>query len=130
MNKAILLAGTALLSAALLSENAAAQGTPQTVELVTVDVQKLAAGYRSSKVVGSGVVNENNETIGKIDDLLVSRDGKQPYAVLSIGGFLGVGNHFVVVPYDTLRFADNKVMLPGGTKEGLKKLTEFKYATK
>ena len=80
-------------------------------------------------MVGSGVVNENNETIGKIDDLLVSRDGKQPYAVLSIGGFLGVGNHFVVVPYDTLRFADNKVMLPGGTKEGLKKLTEFKYAT-
>jgi len=89
MNKAILLAGTALLSAALLSGNATAQGTPQTVELVTVDVQKLAAGYRSSKVVGSVVVNENNETIGKIDDLLVSRDGKQPYAVLSIGGFLG-----------------------------------------
>ena len=44
MNKAILLAGTALLSAALLSGNATAQGTPQTVELVTVDVQKLAAG--------------------------------------------------------------------------------------
>jgi hypothetical protein len=59
----------------------------------------------------------------------VSRDGKQPYAVLSIGGFLGMGTRLAVVPYETLRFADKKVTLPGGTKEGLKKLPEFKYAT-
>jgi hypothetical protein len=59
----------------------------------------------------------------------VSPDGKQPYAVLSIGGFLGMGAHLVVVPYDTLKFAEKKVMLPGGTKEGLKMLPEFKYAT-
>jgi PRC-barrel domain len=71
------------------------------VELAHVDVQKLSAGYRASKVIGSSVVNDANETIGKIDDLLVSPDGKQPYAVLSIGGFLGMGTHLVVVPYDT-----------------------------
>jgi hypothetical protein len=35
----------------------------------------------------------------------------------------------VVVPYDTLKFAEKKVILPGGTKEGLKTLPEFKYAT-
>jgi hypothetical protein len=35
----------------------------------------------------------------------------------------------VVVPYDALKFAEKKVMLPGGTKEGLKMLPEFKYAT-
>jgi hypothetical protein len=92
-------------------------------------VQKLAAGYRASKIIGSGVVNDANETIGKIDDILVSSDGKQPYAVLSIGGFLGMGSRFVVVPYDTLTFTDNKITLPGGTKDGLKMLPEFKYAT-
>jgi hypothetical protein len=52
------------------------------VEFVKVDVHKLAAGYRASKVIGSSVVNDANETIGKIADLLVSPDGKQPYAVL------------------------------------------------
>jgi len=129
-NRAILTVAGGLISAVLLSTSAGAQGTPQTVDLVTVDVQKLAAGYRSSKVVGSAVMNEANETIGKVDDLLVSPDGKLPYAVLSIGGFLGVGTHYVVVPYDTLRFADNKILLPGGTKDGLKKMSEFKYATK
>ena len=48
-----------------------AQGAPQTIELVKVDVQKLAAGYSASKVTGNSVVNDANETIGKIDDLLV-----------------------------------------------------------
>ena len=129
MKKAIVLAGAAMIGVVLLSGGVGAQGTPQTIELVKVDVQKLAAGYRSSKVVGSSVVNDANETIGKIDDLLVSSDGKQPYAVLSIGGFLGVGTHLVVVPYETLKFADKRVILPGGTKEGLKMLPEFKYAT-
>ena len=129
MNKSLVLASAAMISIALLSGGAGAQGTPQTVELAKVDVQKLSAGYRASKVIGSSVVNDANETICTVDDLLVSRDGKQPYAVLSIRGFLGMGNRLVVVPYETLKFADKKVMLPGGTKEGLKMLPEFKYAT-
>ena len=129
MKKAMILASAAMIGIALLSGGAGAQGTPQTVELVKVDVHKLAAGYRASKVIGSSVVNDANETIGKIDDILVSSDGKEPYAVLSVGGFLGMGTRLVVVPYDTLNFAGNKVTLPGGTKEGLKMLPEFKYAT-
>ena len=127
--KAVALASAVMVGVALLSSSAGAQGTPQTIELVKVDVQKLSAGYRSSKIVGSSVLNDANETIGKIDDILVSSDGKQPYAVLSIGGLLGMGAHFVIVPYDTLKFADKKVVLPGGTKEGLRMLPEFKYAT-
>jgi PRC-barrel domain protein len=129
IKKLVVLASAAMIGMALVSGGAGAQGTPQTIELVKVDVQKLAAGYRASKVIGSSVVNDVNETIGKIDELLVSSDGKQPYAVLSIGSFLGVGTHLVVVPYETLRFPDKKVVLPGGTKEGLKMLPEFKYAT-
>ena len=130
MNKIILLASAVLISATLVSGEAAAQGTPQIIELTKVDVQKLAAGYRASKVIGSNVVNDANETIGKIDDLLVGPDGKEPYAILSIGGFLGMGTRLVAVPYDTLKFADNKVMLPGGSKDGSRMLPEFKYASK
>jgi hypothetical protein len=46
MKKSMALAGAAMISIALLSGGAGAQGTPQTVELVKVDVQKLAAGYQ------------------------------------------------------------------------------------
>ena len=131
MNKSVIFGGAAMLAAALLSSPAYAQGpSPQTVQLVTVDVHNLAAGYRASKFIGSSVLNDAKETIGTIDDLLVSNDGKDPYAVLSIGGFLGMGSHLVVVPYDNLKVVDKKVTLPGGTKAALRMLPEFKYATK
>ena len=129
MHKAMSLAAAALVSGVIMSGSAFAQGSPQTVELTTVDVHTLAAGYRASKVIGSSVKNDAQETIGTIEDVLVSSDGKQPYAVLSIGGFLGMGSHLVVVPYHELKFADKNVFLLGGTKESLKMLPEFKYAT-
>ena len=128
MKKMMLLASAAMIGVGLLAAEANAQGVPQVVEIAKVDVQKVAAGYRASKVIGSSVVNDANETIGKIDDLLVTRDGKEPYAVLSIGGFLGMGSHMIVVRYDSLKFADNKIVLPGGTKDGLKMLPAFQYA--
>ena len=129
MKKTILLASAAMIGAGFLAVHVSAQGVPQTVEIAKVDVQRVAAGYRASKVIGSSVLNDANETIGKIDDLLVTRDGKEPYAVLSIGGFLGMGTHMVVVRYDSLKFApDNKIVLPGGSKDGLKMLPAFEYS--
>jgi hypothetical protein len=119
MKKAMLLISAALIGLSALTVHPNAQGVPQSVEITKVDVQKVAAGYRASKVIGSTVVNDANQTIGKIDDLLVTRDGKEPYAVLSVGGFLGMGTRLVVIRYDSLKFPDNKIMLPGGTKDGL-----------
>jgi hypothetical protein len=128
MKKTMLLASAAMIGIAVLATHANAQGVPQSAEITKVDVQKVAAGYRASKVVGSSVVNDANQTIGKIDDLLVTRDGKEPYIVLSVGGFLGMGTRLVVIRYDSLKFADNKIMLPGGTKDGLKMLPAFQYS--
>ena len=128
MKKTMFLASAAIIGVMLLATHANAQGVPQSVEITKVDVQKVAAGYRASKVVGSSVVNDENQTIGKIDDLLVTRDGKEPYAVLSVGGFLGMGIRMVVIRYDSLKFADNKIVLPGGTKDGLKMLPAFQYS--
>ena len=127
MKSTILLAGAALIGT-FLAAPAIAQGVPQTVDIAKVDVQRVAGGYRASKVIGSSVLNQANETIGKIDDLLVTRDGKEPYAVLSVGGFLGMGTRMVIVRYDSLKFADNKIVLPGGTKDGLKMLPAFEYS--
>jgi hypothetical protein len=128
MKKTMLLACAAMFGMVFLAANVNAQGIPQSVEITKVDVQKVAAGYRASKVIGSSVVNDANETIGKIDDLLVTRDGKEPYAVLSVGGFLGMGTRMVVIRYDSLKFADNKIVLPGGTKDGLRMLPAFQYS--
>jgi PRC-barrel domain len=122
-----LLAGAGIVVAAL-GGPALSQGAPQTLSVMKVDPASLATGYRTSKVVGSTVVNETNETVGTIDDLIVTPGDKVPFAVLSVGGFLGMGTKFVVVPYNSLEVRDNKMVLTGATKESLKSLPEFKYS--
>jgi hypothetical protein len=130
MRRAIMFfAGSALLATSLTG-TAWAQGAPQTVTLMKVDPASLATGYRTSKIVGSSVVNEANETVGTIDDLIVTPTDKVPFAVLSVGGFLGLGTKYVVVPFTSLQIQDNKILLAGATKDSLTALPEFKYNTK
>jgi hypothetical protein len=128
MNRSIVLWAGAFTVAVAFANPALAQGTPQTAAVMKVDPQSVATGYRTSKVVGSTVVNEANETVGTIDDLIVTPGEKVPFAVLSVGGFLGMGTKYVVVPYSSLQVRDKKMVLPGATKDSLKALPEFKYA--
>ena len=124
-----LVASLALAAGLLAGGSVLAQGAPQTVGLVKVDPATVATGYRTSKVVGSTVVNEANETIGTVDDLIVTPNEKVPFAVLSVGGFLGIGTKLVVVSYSTLKPGDKRMVLPGATKDSLKALPEFRYAS-
>lgn len=98
--------------------------------LVKVDMNVVDQGYRMSKLIGSSVSNDKNEKIGSLDDVIAGKDTKQlDFAVLQVGGFLGVGGRLVAVPYDSLVIDDpgNKITLPGASKEELKKLSEFHY---
>jgi len=128
MKKLATLAAFAAIMTTAVPAAVIAQGTTQTIN--AVDVQTLGTGLRSSKVVGSSVVNENKDTIGKIDDLIVTRGpDHKVYAVISVGGFLGVGSKLVAVDYDTLQpTADNSgFVLAGATKDSLKALPEYQY---
>ena len=53
---------------------------------LAVDGTALRNGRRASKVIGSAVYNENNESIGEIDDILIPPGGNAPVAVISVGG--------------------------------------------
>jgi len=127
---ALVLTGLAFLVTASIISAANADNVTQTIELVKVDVQKLSTGYRMSKIIGGPVLNSSDETIGKIDDLIVSPDdNKSAYVILSVGGWLGMGTHLIALPYDNLRITIDKIVLPGVTKDGLKNLPEFKFRT-
>jgi sporulation protein YlmC with PRC-barrel domain len=65
--------------------------------------------WRTSKVVGLSVYNDNNEKIGDINDLLTDRSGNIKAAVLGVGGLLGVGEHLVAVPLDRIKFVETPV---------------------
>ena len=129
MTRSITLLVSAAALAAMLSGPAFAQGVPQTVSLMKVDLQSLATGYRASKVVGATVVNQADVSVGTIDDLIVTPNEKVPYAVLSVGGFLGIGSKYVVVPFNELQISSKQIVLPGATKDSLTGLPAFRYNT-
>jgi hypothetical protein len=117
-----------LLIFALTSGTLQAQGTPQPINAKRVDVVQLATGYRASKIDGAPVFNHSHDKIGTIDDLIIGPNNPVPYAILSVGGFLGMGTHLVAVPWNSLQIVDRQMRLPDATKESLKALPEFRYA--
>jgi hypothetical protein len=110
------------------ANRANAQGAPQTITLMRVDLTTLATGYRASKLLGSSVHNEAQEVIGQVDDLIITSEGQVPYAVLSVGGFLGMDKRYVVVTASSLSVQDQHLLLHGATKDTLKALPSFQYA--
>lgn len=87
-----------------------------------------ASGVRASKLVGATVRNSERESIGSIDDLIITPDERVPVAVISVGGFLGIGAKLVAVPFERLQIdAEGNVVLPNATRDSLRALPEFKY---
>jgi sporulation protein YlmC with PRC-barrel domain len=83
---------------------------------------------RSSKIVGASVYNDQNQSVGSIDDVLMSdNDHKADTAVISVGGFLGMGAKLVSVPFDQLKIENDKIVMPGATKASLEGMPEYHY---
>lgn len=64
-----------------------------------------AGEWRISKIVGLTVFNADNDTLGTINDVLTDNAGKITAIVIGVGGFLGVGEHLVAVPFDMVKFS-------------------------
>jgi sporulation protein YlmC with PRC-barrel domain len=83
---------------------------------------------RASKVVGASVYNDQNQSIGSVDDVLMSdSDHKAGIAVISVGGFLGMGSKLVSVPFDQLKIENDKIVMPGATKASLEGMPDYHY---
>jgi hypothetical protein len=69
-----------------------------------IEVQEEAQFLANDEVIGQDVVNVMDEEVGEIADLVMDRDQKLVGVVLSVGGFLGLGEKWVAVPVDTIEF--------------------------
>ena len=98
------------------------------------EIERIAAGWRVTRLIGSEVVNDAGDKIGKFDDIIINGNGPLSVAVLDIGGFLGMGAHRVAIPvrqFTVSKGAEGgspKIVLPTATKEALKSLPEFRYS--
>jgi sporulation protein YlmC with PRC-barrel domain len=104
-------------------------------------LHKVHGQWRASSLVGATVYNNTGHEIGTVENLLIRSQGTVSGAVLSVGGFLGVGTKYVEVPFSRLHFkesagtgnngkasrVDYSLVLPGATQASLKKMPAFKY---
>jgi hypothetical protein len=97
------LLGTTLLTGAAFAQNA-------TTDRSNVNTAVHKDGqWRASKVIGVNVYNENNEKIGDIQEIIIDKSAKVDNVVLGVGGFLGMGEHYVAVPMEKLKWVDEPV---------------------
>lgn len=94
---------------------------------LAVATLRLENGQRLSKLIGGAVVNDQNQRVGTIDDLILTADDKVTMAIVSVGGFLGMGSKLVAVPWTQLTQTGDHLVLPGATKESLAAAPSFQY---
>jgi sporulation protein YlmC with PRC-barrel domain len=123
-----LAAVTALGFVAIVAAHAQQPGATDAPKTV-VSTVRLENGLRASKLIGAPVYNAQNEHIGDVSDLYLSKRNQIASVVIQVGGFLGIGGKLVSVPMDRLQLDQpEKVVMPDGTKDALKAAPNVEYA--
>ena len=105
------------------SNTAAADNSASTTPTYTTSDGQMRIG----KIVGASVYNDQKQSIGTVDDVLMGSNDKATTAVLSVGGFLGMGSKLVSVPFSQLKVENNQIVMPGATKASLNGMPEYKF---
>jgi sporulation protein YlmC with PRC-barrel domain len=81
------------------------------------------------KLIGRNITNGSNDTVGEIASVLIDRAGHVKYVVVGVGGFLGMGEKQVALPWEALTITENGEKVTANvTKDQLKALPEYRYA--
>jgi sporulation protein YlmC with PRC-barrel domain len=128
--RAVAVMGLAVtLSSFCVSDLRAQVAGSTTIGVTQEEMKQVAVGWSAKrKILGKAVYNDKNEKIGVVDDIIISPDRTVSFAIVGVGGFLGLGKHDVAIPMKNIKEEKDKLILPGATKEALKALPEFQYA--
>src|SRR5882757_4970133 len=96
---------TTLLTTALMTGLASAQTNTGNKDTASATLHKEGE-WRASKLAGVDVYNEANEKIGDINDVILDKSGKAEKVILGVGGFLGMGEHYVAVPFEKIKWVN------------------------
>ena len=112
------LAGSALLASVAFAQSPSTPSestkmAPAAASDSSTSPSSFTGNWRASKVVGLSVYNDKNESLGSINDLLTDKSGKIVAVVIGVGGFLGVGEHLVAIPFEKVKFVNEPIAYTG-----------------
>src|SRR5919112_1489324 len=96
---------TALMAGSALAQTTAPTQPAGPGQIMTQMPQDL---MRGSKLMGIDVYGADNQKIGDVDEVLVDRQGKIHGIVVGVGGFLGIGQKDIAIPYDQVQWMSNQ----------------------
>lgn len=99
----------AMLTTTALAQSQAPAAQPAAPATTASAPMAQAGHWRSSKLIGVNVYNDQNEKLGDINEILLDQSGKVAGVVLGVGGFLGMGEHYVMVSFDKLKWVNEPV---------------------
>ena len=100
-----------------------------TIGVTQEEVKVITRGWSAKKkILGKAVYNDAKQKVGTIDDLIITPEKSVSYAIIGVGGFLGMGKHDVAIPVNQLKADQDRIILPGATKDALKAMPTFEYA--
>src|SRR5258705_987532 len=111
------LVGSALLATVAFAQSPTAPSDRATAAPAAASDSSFQGNWHASKLVGLSVYNDNNESICAINDLLTEKDGKVKAVVTGVGGFLGIGEHLVAIPYEKVKFVNEPVAYTGASAD-------------
>ncbi len=102
-------------------------GSVSSLTRLNININIKTRVSATSSLAAHRIVNHQNEDLGKIEELMVDLEtGRIAYAVLSFGGFLGLGDKLFAVPWSALTFdTDEKKIVLNVNKEWLKRAPGF-----
>ena len=126
----ILLVGAAALT---LSQAATSQESVSRPATSPIFAALSESGNFSSQIVGLDVYNDDRQYVGQIEDIATTRNGQTQAFVLSVGGMLGMGEHYIAVLPSAVKIsysASDKAWHASMnvTRDQLKEAPEFKYS--
>ena len=107
------LVGSALLATVAFAQSPTATSDRANMAPAAASDSAYQGNWRASKVVGLSVYNDNNESVGSINDLLMDKNGSIKAVVIGVGGFLGVGEHLVALPFEKIKFVNEPIAYTG-----------------
>ncbi|MEO8281177.1 MAG: PRC-barrel domain-containing protein [Ideonella sp.] len=105
-------------------------GGTTTASVSVTESTQLAMGWSVKKtLLGKNIYNDAGQKVGKVEDLIISPDRNVSYVIVGAGGFIGIGRHDVAIPVTQIQDKAGKLLMAGATKDTIKALPEFTYAT-
>ena len=126
---ALIIAAPALSANAQTSPSEQPAGATGGAMAQSVVTQQQPSDMLARTLIGMSVRNQQDESIGKIDDVVIDDKGQVKAVIVSVGGFLGIGDKDVALPWSEVKVdADRKRAVVNATKDQLNQAPAFKTA--